>query len=309
MVQRSGVARLVGSVALGVAVCLASPAARAEEAGKASALAQAAAVRARQGDVRVAIDLYDEAYALAPRPEYLLEIAKLYDALASVGDSRDVRLAILYYERSIAGEAQTAARAEVEANLLRLRGWKARMRPEPQPPPPPPAVPVHFLSYRPNVTYDIEAGQARCATPCTIPMVPGPAVLKATGPGTVDLQLVVPPHPSQIRLQHADSSSFVAGIVMLPVGLVVATGMWAVGLACGNDDGGCQLGNFVVWPVLGVATLVTGIVLLAHGRGAPPPDANRVEILGRSLTVRPATFALSPLGGGGGGASGVRVSF
>ena len=80
----------------------ARPAARPEDPARATALADAAAARAAQGARRVAIDLYEEAYAAAPRKEYLLQIGILYDNLAHGGDSRDVRLAILYLERFLA---------------------------------------------------------------------------------------------------------------------------------------------------------------------------------------------------------------
>src|SRR5277367_345724 len=108
--ERSGIGRVLMSMGLGVVLLCAAPAAaRADDAAKASGLADAAAARIKQGERRVAIDLLDEAYALSPQREYLGLIGKLYDGFAYAGDSRDVRLAILYYERFLADEGQTPA--------------------------------------------------------------------------------------------------------------------------------------------------------------------------------------------------------
>jgi hypothetical protein len=308
MVRRAKVTQVLGSLVLCLAVSVASPSARAEEGGKATALAQAAEARSRQGDLRVAIDLYDEAYALSPRPEYLRAAGKIYDELARAGDSRDVRLAILYYERSIAVDGDSPERAEVEARLARLRGWKARMRADPQAPPPPAMVPLHFLAYKPDAKYEVWSGAASCTTPCTLAVPPGPAAFKATGTGLLEMEIVVPPRPSQLRIWHTDSHSVVAGAVMIPVGALMGVGMWALAFTCDNQNNTCVIANLTVWPILGASTLIAGIVLLARGRSTPPADANRIELVGRASPVQLTSFGLAPLVGGG-GAGGLRFSF
>jgi len=289
------------------ALCAAPGEARAEDAAKANTLATAATERAKQGEVRVAIDLYDEAYAAAPRREYLRAIAALYDALALAGDSRDVRLAIVYYQRYLADEGQTAERAAVEGRLAVLQRWKANMRAEPQPAPPPRSVPVHLLAYNGEESYEVSLGSATCATPCTILAPPGPASLTTKGSGDINTQIVVPTRPSQIRLQGTDSAAIHAGIALIPTGIAVGGGLWALAFACHGDNGGCQLANLTVWPILGVSMLITGIVLVARGRGTPPADANRIELVGGASPVRLTSIGLAPTPGGGTGA--VRFEF
>lgn len=295
---------------LGVALLGAAPsAAHAEDAAKASALAEAAAARTQQGELRIALDLYDEAYRAAPRPEYLREIGLRYDALAYAGDSRDVRLAILYLERYLLDAGQSPDRAAVEQRLARLRAWKANMRAEPIPPPPPARVPVHLLAYKGEATYEVALGGSGCTTPCTVMVAPGPATLKTRGSGALALQLVVPQRPGQIRLQHTENSGYVAGAILVPTGLVVGASLWALGLLC--QDTGCTIANVTIWPTLGLSALITGIVLLARGSVTPPPDANRVELVGRRSTpqLRFTSADLTPLAGGKGASAGVGFEF
>ena len=265
--------KTLSALVLGASLLSTSPALALDEAAQAAAqtaakaLAGAAAARARQGELRVAIDLYEEAYGRAPRREYLREIGVLYDTLAIAGDARDVRLAIVYLERSLVDEGATPERAAVESRLARLRLWKSKMHPEPILPRPA-LVPVHMLAYKADDTYEVEIGPAKCVTPCTLLVPPGPMLLRAQGAGKIEQQMVVPTRPGQIRLQHYSSGSFTAGAVMVPVGLAVGASFWAFGLLCYNDSG-CALTNIILWPVLGASTMITGIVLLALGRNAP----------------------------------------
>src|SRR5262249_37934019 len=118
--------RLVVAMALGATLFLSATTAVAEDAAKAATLAEAAAIRAKAGERRVAIDLFEEAYAAAPRREYLRQIAELYAALALGADPRDIRLALLSYERYLREEGQTPERAMIEARVARLREWKVK---------------------------------------------------------------------------------------------------------------------------------------------------------------------------------------
>jgi hypothetical protein len=276
------------------------PKVKADDAPKATALAEAALARVKQGDLRTAIDLYEEAYAISPRREYLREIGAIYDTLAFAGDSRDVRLAILYLERALVDEGPTPERSNVEARLARLRGWKARMRSEPMQPRLS-QVPIQVMAYKPELTFDVEIGPAKCTTPCTLTLPPGTAMLRASGPGKIEQPIVIPARPGVLRLHHADSSTFTAGAILVPTGLVVGGSMWAFALLC--RDTGCTLTNLILWPVVGLTTLVTGIALLATGRVVPPADANRVEIVGRAgprFRVTSVGFAPTPGGASGG---------
>jgi hypothetical protein len=303
----SGGGRLFVSVVLGVSsLCSWPEAAWAEDAAKASVLAEAAAARVNQGDRRVAIDLYEEAYTAAPRREYLREIAGLYEALALAGDTRDVRLAILYYERFLVGEGPTSERTAIEARLTGLRGRKARMRSEPLPQIPE-RVPIALLAYNATQTYDVSLGNGRCFTPCTVVVPPGPAMLEAKGAGEMKLQFVVPTRPGQIRLHHSANGGFVAGAILVPVGIVTGASLWSLGFLCDSSE--CLVSNFIAWPVLGVSALITGIVLLATGRVTPPVDANRVELIGRggAPRLRLTSVGLAPQPGGAAG--GLRLEF
>jgi len=70
------------------------------------------------------------------------------------------------------------------------------------------------------------------------------------------------------------------------------------------------VGNFIGWTTLGVSVMITGIVLLARGRQAPEPDANRVEIIGRrSAPVQLTSFGLAPLVGSSGATTALGFSF
>ncbi|MEI8258630.1 MAG: hypothetical protein WCJ30_23400 [Deltaproteobacteria bacterium] len=170
-----------------------------------------------------------------------------------------------------------------------------------------PAVEVHFLAYHGQNQYEVEGGGRRCTTPCTLVLPPGPMSVHATGAGDLTAQLVVPHLPSQVRLDHGAPGWFgTAGAVMIPAGLVVGGGFWAIGLACGYSSGGCMAANFVGWPLLGVGLLVTGSVLMGLSNRAPAADANRAEILDARARprVRFTGIAFAPTGTGAAGAVG-----
>jgi len=301
MLFLASIGRSSVAVALVTLTLVAAPSpARAEDPARAAALAGAAAARARQRELRVAIDLYDEAYAAAPRREYLREIGALYDTLAYAGDSRDVRLAILYFERYLAGEAPPADRDEVAPRLQRLREWRSRMRSEPMPTPVQP-VRVQVVAYREDDSYEVALGGTGCTTPCAVSLPPGLAMLK-TRDGKVNVPVVIPPQASRIRVQRPDNTYLVAGAIMVPVGAVVAASLWSLALTCNGDSSGCVVGNLVAWPVLGAATFITGIVFLAQGRTPPPEDANRPESLARNHApaLRLTAAGVGPLPGGAG---------
>ncbi len=293
---RSAVAAAVAALVLAAAPGVA----RAEDEARAAALAGAAAARVEQRELRVAIDLYEEAYAASPRREYLREIGGLYDVLAYAGDSRDVRLAILFYERYLLGDPPPADRDKIAGRLVRLRGWKARMRSEPMVPRQQP-VQVELQAYNEGDVYDVQLGGAGCTTPCAVDLMPGPAVLR-TKDGKIDAQVVIPPQASRIRVQSPDSSYVTAGAVMIPVGAVVGASMWALAFTCSSENGGCVTGNLVAWPLLGAATIITGIVFVAQGRTAPPGDANRPDLLAGlgGSKFRLTAAGVGPLPGGAG---------
>jgi hypothetical protein len=125
--------------------------------------------------------------------------------------------------------------------------------------------------------------------------------LKATGPDDIDLQLVVPPRPAQIRLQASDSRRFYTGAALLPTGIAMGAGLWALAFACNSNDSGCLVANFVIWPVSGFALTLAGIILLATGKTNPPADANRFELVAGKRPVRITGLNLAPRPGGAAG--------
>jgi hypothetical protein len=149
---------------------------------------------------------------------------------------------------------------------------------------------VHFLAYRGEDQYAVTVGNQSCETPCTLTLRPGPTKVHLVGPGEADVQLVVPHLTAQVRVHTGPPSWYqVAGIVLIPTGIVVGVSMWALGLTCGfgrNSDPCIQI-NFIAWPVLGVAMLITGSVLLGIYNRTQPWDANRAEILDARRRRRP----------------------
>jgi hypothetical protein len=166
---------------------------------------------------------------------------------------------------------------------------------------------VHFLAYRGEEAYAVTVGEQSCTTPCTLRLRPGPTKVHVIGPGESDLQVVVPHLTAQVRVSTGPPNWYLpAGAALIPTGLVVAAGMWAVGFACGfgPSSGGCMAVNFIGWPVLGVAMVVTGAVLLGLYNRSQPLDANRPEILDarRPRRWRFEGFSLAPTRDGFAGA-------
>src|SRR5262249_26011896 len=89
----------------------------------------------------------------------------------------------------------------------------------------------------------------------------------------------------------------VAGAIMVPLGAIMAAGMWALATTCRGFDGGCVVTNLTLWPVLGATTFFTGIGLLGYGATHHTQmDANRPEILDarRSTQLRLAGLGVAP---------------
>lgn len=219
-------------------------------------------------------------------PDVLIEIARLYESAATDGDPRDARLAIFYYEKYLAekesgtepSERVVIDRRPIDAAIAHLRTLAlapvtARAAGG--------AVPVSFLAYRGEGVYEVTVGEQRCRTPCKLELKPGPATAHVSGNGSLDLQMVVPHLPAQVRLQAVSSGYTIAGAIMVPVGATVAASFWAIAVACtGIDRTSCQLGNIIAWPLIGGIVFFTGIGLLAYGAShRPAVDANRPEIL------------------------------
>lgn len=173
------------------------------------------------------------------------------------------------------------------------------------PEPVPEGTEMHFLAYQGDEAYRVTVGNQSCDTPCTLRLPPGPTTIRLMGRGEGDVQLVVPHLTAQVRVSTGPPSWYTpAGAVFVPLGLVIAASMWAVGFACGFNNGGCMALNFTVWPILGITMFITGAVLLGLGNRAQPIDANRAEILDdvpklRTFRLEGFSFALLREGGAG----------
>lgn len=155
---------------------------------------------------------------------------------------------------------------------------------------------MHFLAHDGDEAYRVSVGDQACETPCTLALKPGPTKVHLVGPGERDIQVVVPHLTAQVRVKTGPPGWYqTAGIVMIPSGIAMAASMWALGFACGNNGGACVGVNFAMWPILGVALVITGSVMLGLYNKSQPPDANRVEILDaeRAAPVRLDRLALA----------------
>lgn len=159
-------------------------------------------------------------------------------------------------------------------------------------------VEIHFLAYRGEDDYFVDAGGQRCRTPCTIALLSGPTRIRASGTGDLNVQLVIPHLPAQVRLSHgAPAWHFPVGVTLIPTGIGVGASMWALGFACPRSGSACMIANFTAWPIVGVSMLIAGSVFAASANRAPPVDANRPEILDARLRrpgLRFTDFALGP---------------
>ena len=230
-------------------------------------------------DLRSKVEAAERDSVAGRSPEHLYRMASAYAALAeSGGDAWDARLALVYFERYLATLRQKPTREQVAAmeRLRALAGWRGQGF---QSTPSAPHV-MHFLAYDRDNTYTVRVGNQECVTPCALPLEPGIKTLETSGDGTIEEEIVVPAVPSVMRLQHHDNGMRIAGGVLIPVGALMAGLMWMLAFTCEPGPDECAVGHLIAWPVLGGSTLITGIALVAAAPSAPPPNANRVEIIG-----------------------------
>ena len=94
------------------------------------------------------------------------------------------------------------------------------------PPPPPPrrgaGSSVSFVPRDGNTRYIVSTSSGgSCSTPCTVLMNPGHGMMSVTGPGSkhFERELIVPPGPSQVSVQHFTLSRAIAGPILTAIGL------------------------------------------------------------------------------------------
>jgi hypothetical protein len=225
------------------------------------------------------VEAAERDYVASRSPEHLYRMASAYAALAeSGGDAWDARLALVYFERYLATQRAKPTREQAAAidRLRAIAGWRGQgFQSTPNAP-----HAMHFLAYDRDNTYTVRVGSAECVTPCALPLTPGIQTLEASGDGDIEQEIVVPAVPSVMRLQHHSNGMRIAGGVLIPVGALMAGLMWMLAFTCGPGGDECPVGHLIAWPVLGGTTLITGIALVAAAPSGPPPNANRVEIIG-----------------------------
>jgi hypothetical protein len=140
---------------------------------------------------------------------------------------------------------------------------------------------VHFLAYKGEEAFVVTVGDQSCTTPCTLKLRPGPTKVHVLGPGEMDLQMVIPHLTAQVRVSTGPPSWYQpTGVVLIPGGIAIGASLWTLAFACsGFNNGGCVAANAIGWPVVGIAMLVVGSVLLGISNRGVPLDANRPEIL------------------------------
>lgn len=171
----------------------------------------------------------------------------------------------------------------------------------PEPPRVDQPVVVEIGADDPHFTF-VTLGFQSCRAPCRMFVPPGLQPLIASGKASLVSHVDVPRAPVRIDLVDATGSYRVAGAILVPVGIVTASSLWAIGLGCLRNPG-CEVTNFVLWPVLGIASMFTGIGLLGHAARrdryavrvtlATPPTGPRLTGIGAAPTSDGAAMAAS----------------
>ncbi len=133
----------------------------------------------------------------------------------------------------------------------------------------------------------ITIGFQSCKLPCRMYLQPGVQPVIASGRRSLISHVEVPPNAARINFVDATGAYRTAGAILIPTGIVAASSLWALGLACRSS---CTVANFIAWPLLGFTAMVTGIGLLGYSSGrdryrvravsALPPVSSRLRLTG-----------------------------
>ncbi len=301
-----------------------APRARADSAA-ALELATRATRAAQAGDRRGAIELLEQAYAVDAQGDYLLQIAQLYEALATQGDARDVRLAIAHYQLALASERNAVEIQAIEERLRQLRELlhpqKAQSLAAPptgvgkpadtaSSPAPEKAVQDVHIAFAPEVAgekYTVAYEDQICEAPCALRLKPGWRIVTLTSPGDErKVSLSVPETTGSVRLPATRRSFFVAGLTLTIVGAAVAATFWAIFQTPCDGAPTCVTANQTVWPIVGGGLVIGGVSLLAYHQARDLGLTVEAQD-GEKPAVRVSSIGLQPLRNGA--AAGVRFSF
>ena len=114
----------------------------------------------------------------------------------------------------------------------------------------------------------LSIGSATCEPPCQLQAQRGPQLVIGTGSSTFVSHLLVN-GPGKVRIVSR-SSYRIAGMFLIPSGIVLAASLWALGFLCPNGGSdACPTIALAGGPALGLGLLFTGLGLLGYSRSAP----------------------------------------
>ena len=147
----------------------------------------------------------------------------------------------------------------------------------------------------------ITIGFQSCKLPCRMYLVPGLQPVIASGRRSLVSHVEVTPNAARINFVDVTGAYRTAGAVLIPTGIIAASSLWALGLAC-RSNSSCTVANFVAWPLLGFTAMMTGIGLLGYSAGrdryrlravtALPPVSSRLRLTGVAAAPTTAGAAM-----------------
>lgn len=153
----------------------------------------------------------------------------------------------------------------------------------------------------------VTIGFQSCKLPCRAYLQPGLQPVIASGKVSYISHIEVPRSAARIDFADATGSYRVAGAILIPTGIVAASSLWAIGLACTNQAG-CAVTHFALWPVLGIAAMFTGIGLLGYS-ASRDRYAVRITPIAQAASARPRLIGVAAAPTVDGAAAGAAFAF
>jgi hypothetical protein len=148
-----------------------------------------------------------------------------------------------------------------------------------------------------------------CALPCNLSVRPGVHPVIASGTEFLARHAEIPATSTRLEIVDRMPGHRLAGVIMIPIGLVMATTMWALGSTCsGPNSSACLATNLILWPVLGTVTFFTGLGLAIYGSSRNRYGL-RVTEVGQSANLRPRLLGVGASPTANGAAMAASFSF